>query len=246
MSLERHRAIMTPLKSRLKKPFLLKSIACVWIIGICVVAPYVNFLSFDDGICAENWPEEMSGAYYTLSLFVIDYCIPLTIITFCYARASYKLYTNTRDFKTISEPSSISNLVQRKRLRTNKRIIKRFSFAVLVFLLCMLPGDCFWMWKSFGGNSTFVYESHFRRFTDILLYANSAINPFIFGACHTGCRSSLCGKQSHIHSNGKRRIMRFHSEESSINIRGNGKRSNEHDSIDLKLYRKKKVRESSV
>lgn len=208
MSLERYRVIMTPFKPRLKKSDLLKVIACVWVIGLCVIAPYVNYLTYKDKQCKENWPMETSGAYYSLSLFVIDYCIPLTIITYCYTRAGFKLHENSKQMKRLNTSSQIANRAQRKRLRDNARVIKRFSFAVLMFLVCMLPGDCFWMWKSFG-NASFEYENHFQTFANILLYANSAINPFIFGACQVGCLGTADRKARRP---GLRRVLSLQSE----------------------------------
>ncbi|CAB4003730.1 neuropeptide FF receptor 2-like [Paramuricea clavata] len=185
MAIERYRAIMSPFKQRLTHSDLLKAIACVWLLGLCVIAPYIYYLKFDGTECEEHWPYEMSGAYYTLSLLVIDYCIPLTIITYCYGRSGYKLYVNTREFEAVN--AGVSNHAQRTRLERNTRIIKIFSFAVLVFLICMLPGDIYWMWKGFGSGSEFRYEKHFKTLSNMMIYSNSCFNPFIFGACNFGC-----------------------------------------------------------
>jgi hypothetical protein len=185
MAIERYRAIMFPFKPRLTHSDLLKAIACVWFLGACVIAPYMYYLNFDGEQCDESWPHKTSAAYYTLSLLVIDYCIPLTIITFCYGRAGYKLYLNTKEFEAVN--AGISNHAQRTRLERNTRIIKIFSFAVLVFLICMLPADIYWMWKGFGSGSEFRYEKHFKTLADMMIYSNSCFNPFIFGACNFGC-----------------------------------------------------------
>ena len=185
MAIERYRAIMFPFKPRLTRSDLLKAIACVWIIGLCVISPYINYLNYDGKFCDEDWPHEMSAAYYTLSLFIIDYCIPLIIITFCYGKAGYKIYVNTREFEAVN--AKVSNQAQRTRLERNTRIIKIFSFAVLVFLICMLPGDIYWMWKEFGSGSNFKYEDHFKTLSAMMIYSNSCFNPFIFGACNFRC-----------------------------------------------------------
>ncbi|XP_028397192.1 galanin receptor type 1-like isoform X2 [Dendronephthya gigantea] len=185
MAIERYRAIISPFKPRLTHRDLLKAIACIWLLGLCVIAPYIFYLQYDGVDCIESWPHEMSGAYYTLSLLVIDYCIPLTIITFCYGRAGYKLYVNTKEFEAVN--AHVENHAQRTRLARNTRIIKIFSFAVLVFLICMLPGDIYWMWKGFGSGSEFKYEQNFKTLSSIMIYSNSCFNPFIFGACNFGC-----------------------------------------------------------
>ncbi|CAB4032532.1 neuropeptide FF receptor 2-like, partial [Paramuricea clavata] len=70
-----------------------------------------------------------------------------------------------------------------------------FSTAVIMFVICVLPGDCYWMWLSFRTNEYHPYDEHLQAFSAIILYANSAINPFIFGAvqmiCHRTLRSQV-------------------------------------------------------
>ena len=181
MSLERYRAIITPLKRKLGKKVIMASIFLIWSMGFGIVVPYSRVLTYDGVYCFEQWPGENHGNYYTLALFIIDYCIPLTIIAYCYSRASYSLHMSCGSFDGKEQHSAM-----KKRLDSNKRVIKTFSLAVIVFVICMLPGDVYWMWVSFGDTSSFAYEGPLRTFTNIMLYANSAINPFIFGAC---CRN---------------------------------------------------------
>lgn len=193
MSLERYRAIITPLKPKVKKPGIIKAIFVIWIMGIAVVCPYVNVLIIDKGECVEDWPKRDRN-YYTLALFIIDYCVPLTIISYCYSRVGFRLYKNNQQFNAGSKSghlSRVQNDAKRSRLQRNTRIIKVFSFAVVMFVVCMLPGDSYWMWKTWGGG-TLLYEKHFESFSTILLYANSAINPFIFGTCNLSCLQTLC------------------------------------------------------
>ena len=193
MSLERYRAIMTPLKQLLRKPVIMASIGFIWCLGVAAVAPYSKILTYSYPSCEEKWPVTHDGNYYTLALFIIDYCIPLTIIVFCYSRAGFDLYRSTQQFKDGAESAfKNQNIAFRKRVQRNKHVIKVFSFAVLMFVVCMLPGDCYWMWTSFGDGSSFEYDDHLQTFTNILVYANSAINPFIFGACRMACFRVLC------------------------------------------------------
>lgn len=194
MSLERHRAIITPLKPKLKKADIIKAICIIWVLGIAVVCPYIHALNYNGVECIETWSGARDPDYYTLALFIIDYCIPLTIIAYCYARVGYRLYKSNLQFNgspKLQHLSSIQRDARRKRLHRNTRIIKVFSFAVVMFMLCMLPGDIFWMWKTWG-RGTFNYEGHFQTFSNILLYANSAINPFIFGTCNLECMRGFC------------------------------------------------------
>jgi hypothetical protein len=242
MAIERYRAIMFPFKSRLTHSDLLKAIACVWLLGLCVIAPYIYYLNYDGKECYEDWPHEMSGAYYTLSLFVIDYCIPLTIITFCYGRAGYKLYVNTKEFEAVN--AGLSNQAQRTRLERNTRIIKIFSFAVLVFLICMLPGDIYWMWKEFGSGSLFEYEKHFQTLSNMLIYSNSCINPFIFGACSLGCFKGRFSWSTRR----KLRLERLVSENSFSNGQGknSSKKEASYETRDIDFSELEKLKETDI
>ena len=190
MALGRYRAIITPLKPKLKKQDILKSIAVIWLLGLAVVAPYVKSLKYNDGICDEIWPNNKGSNYYTLALFIIDYCVPLTIISYCYTRVGIRLYKSNLQFSASPKRSGVNSDAQRKRLKKNTRIIKIFSFAVVMFVFCMLPGDIYWLYKSWG-QSEFPNEHHFNTFANILLYSNSMINPFIFGSCDITCIQSI-------------------------------------------------------
>ena len=204
MSLERYRAIVTPFKRKFSKGAIMAGIGFIWVLGLAVVAPYAKVLSIIEDKCIEEWPGENDGNYYTLALFIIDYCIPLTIITYCYSRAGFELHKSAktlyRDHSRRQKPSSQTILLQ-KRFRRNKRVIKVFSLAVIMFVVCVLPGDCYWMWISFGDGSTFAYENHLQTFVNVLLYANSAINPFIFGAYQVLCfRRTKMVRRNHFHT----------------------------------------------
>ena len=190
MSLERYRAIITPLKPKPKKQDILKSIAVIWLLGLAAVAPYINALTYQDEHCEEIWAKPRDPDYYTLFLFIIDYCIPLTIISYCYTRVGVKLYKSNLKFSASPRKSALNSDAQRCRLKRNTRIIKVFSFAVVMFVICMLPGDIYWLYKSWG-RSEFPNEQHFNTFANILVYANSMINPFIFGSCDMQCIQAI-------------------------------------------------------
>lgn len=245
MAIERHRVIMTPFKPRLTRSDLLKVILLIWFIGFCVIAPYIHHLEYDGTECIEKWPHKMSGAYYTLSLLIIDYCIPLTIIAYCYGRAGYKLFVNTREFKTVN--SGIMNHM--KRLERNKRVIKIFSFAVLVFLICMLPSDIYWMWSSFGDDSDFAHKKNFETFSYILIYSNSCFNPFIFGACNFSCFRKKSSMSSH-----RKLVQEGSGNANSMSSGSNGHHTTstkgekkvEHDDVLIDFNNLSKLRETDI
>lgn len=193
MAVERYRAIITPFKPKLKKMEIFKCIIAIWLLGLAVVSPYVKALTYDNRSCNEVWSGPNDANYYTLVLFVIDYCIPLTIISYCYVRVGLKLHKSNSALDASQQRGVCGREAHMYRLKRNKRIIKIFGFAVLMFVICMLPGDVYWLYKGWG-DAEFPHEKQFQEFANILVYSNSMMNPFIFGSCNFTCIKSFCSK----------------------------------------------------
>ena len=81
--------------------------------------------------------------------------------------------------------SSVKKPLTQARAQRNMRVVKIFIIVVIVFALCMLPVHITWIWYDFGSGK--IYQVSFGTiivFCNILVYANSAINPFIFVFLH--------------------------------------------------------------
>lgn len=213
MSLERHRAIMHPLKPRMKgnKPIII--IFTIWVGSTLIVSPYIYVLGYKEGHCIENWPGAGYVKVYTISVFIVLYLCPLFGITIAYVRIGRKLY---RDIKTLQVvmADSEGGLTGRQMLKTrahrNVRIVKIFVTAVVAFAVCMLPNHVMWLWNDYGNGQSSNYFSDLLVFTNILVYANSCINPFIFGTLQTrctNCKDFLKGSQDRDDNNGQRRFF---------------------------------------
>ena len=200
MSLERHRAIMYPLKPRMKgrKPIII--ILVIWLASTFLVFPYIFVLGLDDVFCVEHWPNTHYAKAYTISVFIVLYLCPLCGITIAYVRIGRKLYRDIKKIKVVvadSERGLIGKQVLRTRAHRNVRIVKIFVTAVIAFGLCMLPNHIMWLWHDYGDGYRSKYFSNVLVFTNILVYVNSSINPFIFGTlqarCARGCRGFFSG-----------------------------------------------------
>ncbi|XP_078343089.1 QRFP-like peptide receptor [Oculina patagonica] len=213
MSLERHRAIMHPLKPRMKgsKPIIM--IFGIWVGSTLLVSPYIYVLGFEAGSCVEDWPGTGYVKAYTMSVFIALYLCPLCGITVAYVRIGRKLY---RDIKTLQVvmADSEGGLTGRQMLKTrahrNVRIVKIFVTAVVAFAVCMLPNHIMWLWNDYGNGYSSKYFTDLLVFTNILVYANSCINPFIFGTLQTRCTSCkdiLRGSQDRDDIHGQRKMF---------------------------------------
>lgn len=192
MSLERHRAIMHPLKPRMKgrKPIVM--IFVIWFGSSLLVSPYIYVLGFDGFNCIENWPGTAFVKAYTMSVFIVLYICPLCGITVAYVRIGRKLYRDINNMKVImadSEGGLTGKQMLKTRAHRNVRIVKIFVTAVVAFAVCMLPNHIMWLWNDYGDGGSSKYFTDLLVFTNILVYANSCINPFIFGTLQTRCTS---------------------------------------------------------
>lgn len=184
MSLERVRVVLQPFRPKLQTKGIGIAIVVSWIFPILAIIPYTLVLRLKDSQCTELWPEQWYVKIYTMAVFFIFYIIPLVVIAISYIRASVKLHQEISGIQNLLFDNSISRsqrMHSQKRALQNMHIIKVFVMAVVAFALCMLPTHMAWIWHDFGNGR---HHSSFRdllSFANIATYANSVINPIIFG-----------------------------------------------------------------
>ncbi|XP_068710069.1 neuropeptide Y receptor type 2-like [Montipora capricornis] len=183
MSLERHRVVMTPLRPRILPRTAKIAIAISWMVPCTVIIPYVLVLRLEGKQCMEKWPEDWYVKVFTLTNFALFYVVPLAVITFSYIRAGMKIHKELQRLDYLMEESHRSQVNYTKRRTLQKmRTTKVFIVAVGAFLICMLPTHASWIWHDFGRGWESAYFKDVLIFSNILMYANSASNPFIFGS----------------------------------------------------------------
>lgn len=194
MCVDRYRLLVTPLKQRIHLKTGLVSIAAIWLLSCLFVLPLSLALKFKGSYCSEEWPNAYSGNVFTLTIFTFLYLIPLLVMTVLYSFIIRALY-NTKSLKLRRNVSSAStqpsaSLPTQQR---NLKIVQVFVVAVLVFAVCMLPTHITWLWHDFGSGSTRPeLFSKVVTFSNILMYANSIVNPFIFGYIDVKTLARLC------------------------------------------------------
>ena len=193
MSWERHRSVMPPFKPKLKAKRALAILLFLWIACISLVGPYIAILRVETDEngkteCNEKWPKHYHPKVFTLAVFIVLYVLPLFMITANYIRISQKLWRDIQRMRKAIEGENKANVkkpLTQARAQRNMRIVKIFVIVVIAFSLCMLPNHIMWIWYDFGSGAN--YQRLFDTiivFCYILVYANSAINPFIFVFLH--------------------------------------------------------------
>ena len=194
MSLERRRIVMAPIRPRLK-PKMAKIAICVsWVAPTLVIIPYALVLRLDGKQCLEKWPEHWYVKVFTLTDFVLFFVLPFVLITSSYFRAGRTVRRQLQRLDAMMEGVSRSKLeYTRKRALQKQRITRTFVIAVVVFFLCMLPTHVAWIWSDFAQGWKNKHFQDVVIFSNILMYLNSALNPFIFGSLQRHSITDLIG-----------------------------------------------------
>lgn len=194
MSYERYRLIVTPFKGAIRGKYLGCQIFFTWIAAVIFVLPYVLVLRLEGSECVENWPDPIaSSRIYTLSSFVFLYAAPMTLISMFYTLVAWTLRKETMFIVQMKyECKSPFDKASLTKIKNNFKTVKIFVTAVVVFSVCLLPTHVVWIWRMFGEGSSHPYKTEITTFCNILMYANSAINPFIFGSKHISRAFNYC------------------------------------------------------
>lgn len=191
MALERHRAIIHPLKYKIPGRVIILVITLIWVLSAALVSPYALALKMKNGDCVENWPnnDPIYPKMFTLGVFLLLYLGPLCVISVTYTRIGVHLRADSRkaNFLVASKKASV-----KKHARRNIRVVKVFVFAVIAFAVCLLPFHVMWIWSEFGNGQTWPHFSTVLTFAYVIFYANSAVDPYIFGALGRRYNSCRC------------------------------------------------------
>ena len=201
MSYERYRLIVTPFKDVIRGKTWALLILCTWIGAFLFVLPYVLALRLEGPECKEYWSDRRSSHAFTLCSFVFLYTVPLIVITIFYSQVARSMYNDNHTLMLMKAKNRIvmdHDLLHK--VKRNSRVVKVFVTAVIVFAVCLLPTHIVWLWHDFGSGE---YNRHFSEivtFCNILMYANCAIDPFVFGSMRILNIVKCCNKDSNTFS----------------------------------------------
>lgn len=182
MSLERRRVVMEPFARPRVLPKTTKiAILVSWIAPTLVIIPYALVLRLDGKNCLEKWSEYWHVKVFTLTNFTVFFVIPITVIASSYIMAGRKVRKELQNLDDMLEGKDRSHKEYLKKRTVQKlRITKVFITAVVAFIVCMLPTHLVWIWHDFAQAGEKAYFKDILIFSNILMYLNSALNPFIF------------------------------------------------------------------
>ncbi|XP_074526798.1 neuropeptide FF receptor 1 like 2 [Halichoeres trimaculatus] len=207
IAVERFRCIVFPLQPKLTTFVAKAAIVFIWMLAVVIMCPAAMALTVADVpfhylvhnndfnntlplyTCFENFSNPKMSRVYTAVLFVHIYLIPLSVITLMYSSIGVKLCSTVVANR---EPQLANATVQAGGRRGGQqmiskkkiRVIKMLFVVTLLFMLSWLPLWTLMMMADFAGldrDQLDILTSYVFPFAHWLAFANSSINPIIYG-----------------------------------------------------------------
>ncbi|XP_041565480.1 RYamide receptor isoform X2 [Drosophila elegans] len=143
ISIDRYIAIMWPLRPRITKRYAKLIISGVWFVALATALPIPIVSGLDiprspwhekceKYICREIWPSRTQEYYYTLSLFALQFVVPLAVLVFTYTRIAIRVWGKR-------PPGEAESSRDQRMARSKRKMIKMMLTVVIVFTSCWLP-----------------------------------------------------------------------------------------------------------
>lgn len=186
MSIQRYKGIVHHMRSRKAgRESSRATVVFIWVFSLIIVVPYGVFLRLVDGECSETWGT-LGSELYTLGLFAFHYAIPLTVITFCYARIAIRIRRGHHEGDSIIAGTRLARL---KRSRRHVRAVRMVILFVVVFAVCMLPHQVVWLWITFGKDVQ--YSDNLLTFAYMFTFTSSFANPLVYFTHNPALKAKL-------------------------------------------------------
>ncbi|XP_023347620.1 tachykinin-like peptides receptor 86C [Eurytemora carolleeae] len=186
LTVNRNRAILTPLAPRASSLSLVIGISFIWLLSGVAAVPSAVFsklvtVSTKDGgkkaLCLMVWPDGWQGKssmdhHYNLFLFMINYLLPLLYMIFAYSRMGCVL-----NAEVIGESTSSSRMARNKK----KKVVKMFALLVFLFGFCWLPYQLYFLISHYVptiARQQYTKDMYLGFYW--LAMINSCINPLIY------------------------------------------------------------------
>lgn len=203
MSIERYYAIMFPMQCRYicTMSQTKRIIALTWIMSIICATPvfWIQIL-IDVGEkekgtwCVRDWYSPVAWKAYELYMLVIILIVPLIIMSYSYAKICSKLYTLMHNKRTAQDfPFSQPDVYIDASAAKMTQVIKMLIVVVVIFVLCWTPILVINLLSAFKILPSLNYGHMFaiKTTSHLLSYANSCVNPIIYGFMSRSFRASF-------------------------------------------------------
>ncbi|PIO23213.1 hypothetical protein AB205_0088140 [Aquarana catesbeiana] len=198
MSADRCYATLYPLRSlrhRTPKVAMIVSI-CIWIGSLLLSTPIIPYQKIQKGYwygprtyCIEQFPTDTMKKACILYQFLAVYLLPLLTICLCYSLMLKRVG------RPVVEPMDNNYQVQLLSERTiamRSKISKMVIVIVLLFTICWGPIQLFSLFQGFYPGFQANYATYkIKTWANCMSYANSSINPIVYGFMGASFRKSF-------------------------------------------------------
>lgn len=186
ITVNRYRAMVSPLTPKLTVRNIQLIISGIWIISLLLALPIIFVAGTETSTngqvyCSEpGWPKDSAlDNIYWISIFVLQYITPLIVIGVLSSIAAWKLRANAL-FNRKRDSLVVTRAV-RKRMQQGAKITKMLLALVLIYAICMLPQHAVYFWMEYGNLNQMGFKMYIFRFSNVFPMANCALNPIAYG-----------------------------------------------------------------
>ncbi|XP_019711754.1 neuropeptide Y receptor Y2, like [Hippocampus comes] len=198
IALDRHRCIIHHLETRMRKDTCYGVIALTWLMSAALASPLAIFREYGSfaltpghsiQVCTEKWPgSSTDGTVYSVSMLVLQYFLPLAIISFAYARIWSKLRGHVSPAEGGADGAAAGSERHRRRRKTTKMLVT----MVVVFAVSWLPYHAFQLATDI--DSTVLDMPHFRllyTLFHVVAMCSTFANPLLYGWMNRNYRAAF-------------------------------------------------------
>uniref|UniRef100_A0A3B5LKX5 Neuropeptide Y receptor type 2 n=1 Tax=Xiphophorus couchianus TaxID=32473 RepID=A0A3B5LKX5_9TELE len=198
IALDRHRCIVYHLETRMRKDVCFGVIALTWVLSAVLASPMAIFREYgsfvlDPGhtlqvFCREKWPGKgTDGTLYSISMLILQYFLPLSIISFAYAR----IWSKLRGHVSPAE-SGVSSSASSERHRRHRKTTKMLVTMVVVFAVCWLPIHAFQLATDID-SSVLDMRDYRLLYTifHVIAMCSTFANPLLYGWMNRNYRAAF-------------------------------------------------------
>ncbi|XP_074806144.1 neuropeptide Y receptor type 2 isoform X1 [Natator depressus] len=193
IALDRHRCIVYHLESKISKRISFLIIGVAWAVSALLASPLAIFREyslieiipdFRIVVCSEKWPGEGQlnyGTIYSVSMLLIQYVLPLAIISYAYTRIWTKL-------KNHVSPGAGNDHYHHRRRKTTKMLV----CVVVVFAVSWLPFHAFQLVSDIDSKVLDLkeYKLIYTVF-HVIAMCSTFVNPLLYGWMNSNYRTAF-------------------------------------------------------
>ena len=179
ISVERYKALVTPMETRLRlsKGNVLYAIVGIWVFAVVYVCPLFVFETYDEKTqgCRTLWPARASAYWIVLAVIVTTAFVTMFVCYFSIIKGLY--FTNTICSSNANTGGENDAMVKRK-------IVKMLLIVTIAFVFCFFP-------YSIATATDIAPTSAFYKISYFLVYCSCILNPITYALGSTNYRTAF-------------------------------------------------------